>query len=168
MIDKKQKQEILNETLQYQQIQLKKCCLSKIELNNIEFLPIAVLRENFSDYSACEDKWKTLQEIITNNKSPLDFIKFRFETMRKIVEENHPNEYYPIYEEEVFTNALLLGKPIEDMMTIYRVRTTYPKCPLCGASIFTNTEALSRKDNETMICSDCGLKEAIEDFVDNE
>lgn len=167
-MNKEQKQNMLNETLQYQQMQLKKGCLSKIELNNIEFLPIAVLRENFDDYGACEDKWKTLQEIIKNDKSPFDFVKFRFETMKKIVEENHPNEYYPIYEEEIFINALLLGKPIEDMMTIYRVRTTYPKCPLCGASIFTNTGAISRRDNETMICSACGLKEAIEDFADNE
>lgn len=166
-MNKEQKQVMLNETLQYQQMQLKKSCLAKTDLNNIEFLPIATLKENFDDYSACEDKWRPLKDIVSD-KSPLEFIKIRFETLKKIVEENHPNEYFPIYEEEVFTNALLLGKPIEDMLTIYRINTAYPKCLLCGASIFPNTGALSRRDNETIICSDCGLKEAIEDFADNE
>lgn len=163
-----QKQEILNETLEYQKLQLKTRYLLEIDLNNIEFLPVAVLKENFGDYSACENKWRNLKDIITTNKAPLDFVKERFSTMRKIIEENYPNEYYPIYEEEVFTNALLLGKTIEDMMTIYRIRTNEMKCPLCGASIFGTRYAISRKDNKTHICPDCGLNESIEDFVDNE
>ena len=34
-------------------------------------------------------------------------------------------------------------------------------CPRCGR-IFNGVPALSRKDNETMICSDCGTREALE------
>jgi glutaredoxin-related protein len=34
-------------------------------------------------------------------------------------------------------------------------------CPRCG-KIFNGVPALSRKDNETMICPDCGTREALE------
>ena len=37
------------------------------------------------------------------------------------------------------------------------------RCPKCGR-IFTSPPALSRKDNKTEICSDCGTKEALEAF----
>lgn len=34
-------------------------------------------------------------------------------------------------------------------------------CPLCGKE-FTGAPALSRKDNQTLICSDCGTRQALE------
>ena len=34
-------------------------------------------------------------------------------------------------------------------------------CPRCGVS-YTERPALSRKDNETLICPDCGTREALE------
>ena len=34
-------------------------------------------------------------------------------------------------------------------------------CPWCGRSYY-GTPALSRKDNETLICPDCGTREALE------
>jgi len=34
-------------------------------------------------------------------------------------------------------------------------------CPRCGAT-YTAHPALSRKDNETLICPDCGTREALE------
>ena len=37
------------------------------------------------------------------------------------------------------------------------------KCPICGKE-YDRLLALSRKDNETMICDSCGMQEAIEDF----
>ena len=36
-------------------------------------------------------------------------------------------------------------------------------CPACGKPL-TGYPALSRKDNKTEICSDCGTKEALADF----
>ena len=36
-------------------------------------------------------------------------------------------------------------------------------CPKCGRSI-TDYPAISRRDNATEICSDCGTAEALEDF----
>lgn len=34
-------------------------------------------------------------------------------------------------------------------------------CPKCGKT-FTEPPAISRKDNETLICPDCGTREALE------
>lgn len=34
----------------------------------------------------------------------------------------------------------------------------------CGKEFLEGSEALSRVDNETEICSECGQKEAIEEF----
>lgn len=47
-------------------------------------------------------------------------------------------------------------------------------CPRCNSNQIPNNQtpgaypgALSRVDNRTEICSDCGLHEALEDFFDN-
>lgn len=37
-------------------------------------------------------------------------------------------------------------------------------CPKCGKE-YTAYPALSRRDNKTLICPDCGVKEAIEDHI---
>lgn len=37
------------------------------------------------------------------------------------------------------------------------------KCPKCG-KMFKGVGAISRRDNKTEICSECGTKEAFEDF----
>ena len=34
-------------------------------------------------------------------------------------------------------------------------------CPLCGAA-YTEPPALSRTDNETLICPDCGTRQALQ------
>jgi len=39
-----------------------------------------------------------------------------------------------------------------------------PVCPLCHKSYF-GYPAISRKDNKTKICSECSLKEALQDFI---
>jgi len=46
----------------------------------------------------------------------------------------------------------------------------FPVCPDCGGYIPNNetpgaySGALSRRDNKTEICSDCGTREALEDY----
>ena len=41
-------------------------------------------------------------------------------------------------------------------------------CPLCGQT-YTDPPALSRTDNETLICPDCGTRQALESIgVDTE
>ena len=39
------------------------------------------------------------------------------------------------------------------------------KCPICG-KVFTDPPALSRKDNKTQICPECGIDEALEAFYE--
>jgi len=49
-----------------------------------------------------------------------------------------------------------------------------PICPRCGGWIPNNATpgaypgAVSRTDNQTEVCSECGQKEAMEDFFDSE
>lgn len=38
-----------------------------------------------------------------------------------------------------------------------------PKCPHCGYPIY-GRPAISRKDNKTEICSNCGIAEALSSF----
>jgi hypothetical protein len=40
------------------------------------------------------------------------------------------------------------------------------KCPICNKS-YRGIGALSRRDNKTEICSQCGVKEAMEDYVNS-
>lgn len=39
------------------------------------------------------------------------------------------------------------------------------KCPRCKIMYEKEFSALSRRDNKTRICSQCGTEEALEDFV---
>lgn len=138
--------------LKYNAIDLKKCQIEKLSLE--------VLKRTFDDFSKCEDKWVLMDD------NSIETLKTIFKSLREVVKQLHPEEYYPIYEEEVFLNRLRLGQTVEDMYNVYRVKTTLDKCPICGASIFDGTFAISRRDNKTIICSNCGMKEAIEDFSD--
>ena len=42
-------------------------------------------------------------------------------------------------------------------------RSTYSKCPRCAQEYIKRERALCRRDNETDICSSCGVAEALED-----
>jgi len=42
----------------------------------------------------------------------------------------------------------------------------YPVCPRCHKE-YTSHPAISRKDNTTMICSDCGTQEALLAFINH-
>lgn len=42
----------------------------------------------------------------------------------------------------------------------------FPVCPLCGKD-YDGHPAISRKDNKSEICSNCGVGEAFMDFIDN-
>lgn len=44
------------------------------------------------------------------------------------------------------------------------VKKTERKCPICGKT-YSDYPALSRKDNKTEICPDCGQREALEAFL---
>lgn len=132
-----------------------------LNINHIERLPLETLKQNFDDFSRCEDKWELME-----GENPIEKLKIAFLCLRKVIQYRQDGKYYPYYEDEVFINNLLLGKTIEDMYFVYRIRTDKDKCPLCGNSIFGESYALSRRDNKTYICPKCGMKEAIQDMCD--
>jgi len=43
----------------------------------------------------------------------------------------------------------------------------YPICPVCDKE-YDGRPALSRKDNKTLICPNCGVGEAFMDFIDHQ
>lgn len=47
--------------------------------------------------------------------------------------------------------------------TLFKV---YPVCPVCNKD-YDEHPAISRKDNKTKICSECGIKEALDDWRKN-
>lgn len=51
----------------------------------------------------------------------------------------------------------------EDKEDVPYDNTTPKKCPICGKT-YTDFPALSRRDNKTYICPDCGVDEAMEDY----
>ena len=42
----------------------------------------------------------------------------------------------------------------------------YPVCPICGED-YSEPPAISRKDNKSKICPNCGTGEALMDFIDH-
>ena len=59
------------------------------------------------------------------------------------------------------TSVLDEDKDVED--DVPYDNTTPKKCPKCGKT-YTDFPALSRRDNKTYICPDCGVDEAMEDY----
>ena len=48
--------------------------------------------------------------------------------------------------------------------TAYNSEQIYQACPICSKE-FNCYPAISRKDNKTKICPECGIKEALEKFI---
>lgn len=77
-----------------------------------------------------------------------------------------PNEKYSSflidakrYNDETIMDDLLL---IDNSLT--RKILEIQKCPKCGKE-FTDYPALSREDNETEICPECGVREAMQSYM---
>ena len=113
-----------------------------------EYLPVAVLDAVYGDFSACEGKWKGISESQYNV-----FLTALCCVVKKPEED-------VIREANELTAA---GKVLSIPIGYIRKTTDEKKCPKCGASIF-GIGALSRIDNKTVICSDCGTTEALEDY----
>lgn len=155
------------DVLNYQTMKLRQLEKMNIQLDisNIEVLHFNTLKEHFEDFSACEGEWKPLDSIKPGIDS-IDYLKTVFAAMRDIVDTMYPGEYYPAYEDEIFINKLKMGQSVEDMYNVYRVKTDFEKCPICGGSIIPHTFAISRRDNKTHICSECGTSEAVQDITE--
>lgn len=120
----------------------------------IERLPLSTYNENFDNFSKCEDKWEEMSEEIA-----FKFIKSAYETSLQL--EENPRHFL---EEENARALLKDGKVISLPILFIREKNSKCKCPLCGSSFKEELGSLSRRDNKTTICSDCGIREALEDF----
>lgn len=67
---------------------------------------------------------------------------------------------------ECIVSELIEGKKVCETKEVPYDNTTPKKCPNCG-NIYTQYPALSRRDNKTYICPDCGVEEAMFDFLTN-
>jgi hypothetical protein len=66
--------------------------------------------------------------------------------------------------------AILVGVTIGNMTVTYNKKqgkemTTITTCPRCKCGMYPPRVALSRLDNKTSVCNDCGVDEAIEQWV---
>ncbi|WCK57581.1 hypothetical protein PP175_26310 (plasmid) [Aneurinibacillus sp. Ricciae_BoGa-3] len=72
----------------------------------------------------------------------------------------HPIEYF---DKKNVEQMLLHGEVIYTPVMLFRAVVGEKTCPLCGGT-FEGLGAISRRDNETEICSVCGTREAMEDM----
>lgn len=128
----------------------------------IEKIPIVTYISNDKDFYACEQLWEE-DDSLTEEK-----LKQVFESHRKFLMNEYPlgtreHEHAKTYFEwNSIVNQLERGKVVGDMFNLYRAKNDLPKCPRCGCSYkAVEDEAVSRKDNKTLVCSDCGTKEAL-------
>ena len=58
-----------------------------------------------------------------------------------------------------------MGKKIKKYNEERGTWKSYDACPRCNSAMTMIFTALSRRDNKTDICSDCGTIEALEDYA---
>ena len=84
------------------------------------------------------------------------------ETMLHIINATYNEDALERYQEA----DTMVREALQDIIekTYYGKKPGQRRCPECGG-IYTGTPALSRKDNITAICPDCGTKEAVAAYV---
>lgn len=120
----------------------------------IEKLLETTLNENFGDFSKCEGKWEELD---------LDEAVRLLDIAYKISKKSEERVREHLQKDLAF-NLLQEGMVLRLPGLYIREKNDNPKCPRCGNSYEDGLGALSRRDNETEICSNCGTMEAIEDM----
>lgn len=108
-----------------------------------EILTEQKFNRKFGSFPSCENDWEDIDEVIvdvllnTNYKEHTEFVK----------------------------NRILEGSCFKVCVGFIRLKTNKQKCPLCGGSFEEMQYSLSIVDNNTMICSECGLREQLERFT---
>lgn len=122
---------------------------------NLERLPRGTYDEYNQDFSAASDKWipTTIENLKKEAKSTQEVLKM-----------TQPNLNTTHLNWEKMSRGIENGRTLELVKGFYRRITNDEKCPLCASSI-TDGGALSRRDNNTVICSICGTQEALDDAL---
>lgn len=122
-----------------------------------------ITREEYTNanrkFAQLEGKWMTDEKLIN-----AESLKSLFDRQYKTALSTTTKEKAEELEWGSVLERLKNGKVVADMFCLYRVKNDNPKCPRCGSSYPEGEEALSRRDNSTSICSDCGVLEAFADF----
>lgn len=109
--------------------------------------------KNFEDFKRCEGLWNDIDE-----NEVKEWFKRAYELSLQVDE--NPREYL-IWENAI--KHLEAGLVIRLPFHFIREKNDLKKCPLCACS-YDGLGALSRRDNETEICGNCGTNEAFEDM----
>lgn len=128
----------------------------------IECLARNTFDKNMQDFSRCESQWKVFSEVDEK------FVKDSFVVTAEILKSTSPDENVDFCKWENIKEQLESGRVVGDPLMLYRIKSDLPHCPLCGGSYSEENHeyATSRRDNKTKICSQCGMKEAFEDMLD--
>ena len=125
----------------------------------IEVLARNTFDKKNQDFGKCESDWKT------DSLYTIDFVEKMMKSTRDTLAMTRPEFDSSEFEWSNVYSRLLAGKVVEDIMVFYRVKTEDKKCPLCGSSIKEGLAAISRRDNKTEICNDCGVVEGLKDYA---
>lgn len=128
----------------------------------IECLPKSVFNKNMQDFSKCEGEWKV------HDKIDEEFVRQSFLLMQQVTRESEPKKNAEDYGWMNIKEQLMNGRVVSDPFMLYRMKSNLSHCPLCGGSYDEKNHdyAVSRRDNKTKICSQCGMKEAFDDYFD--
>lgn len=108
------------------------------------------------NFSIVEDKWETNESLFN-----LERLEKLFNSQYKTYTQTSPGKNAEQLKWENVHKDLEAGKVVADMFNLYRVKSDSKHCPKCGSSFKIEEAALSRVDNDTLICSDCGVREAL-------
>lgn len=106
------------------------------------------------DFAQCEGLWTPI---------PLDKAQAFVSSTKRTLASTRPDEDASYLDWPHVKEALAAGRVVSLLPLLIRQVTDEPKCPLCGSSIPAGTAAVSRRDNQTTICSSCGLIEAMDE-----
>lgn len=97
--------------------------------------------------------------------STLEFVLEMCEMTKKIlIETRNTSRPLEMFDKEAVIEQLKSGKIISTPMLNFRAIVGDCTCPLCGATFDEGMGSLSRKDNDTLICTDCGTRESLEEY----
>lgn len=121
---------------------------------NIEKLSREQYNSHHQDFGQCEELWTPIA---------LDKAQAFVLSTQRTFESTRPNEDVSFLDWPHVKEALDAGRVVSLLPLLIRQVTDEKKCPLCGSSIPAGTEALSRRNNKTTICSSCALTEAMDE-----
>lgn len=138
-----------------------------------QMLQMDTFQKRFGDYVACEPFWRpiSLQKVgallSALSYTPADYqtsIFSAYWAMKKEWKGIEEGRSSGVTVEEAAQALLEAGQVISTPLCLLRKVTDRKKCPKCGCSIMDDVPAVSRVDNQTHLCSICGMQEALEDY----